>query len=88
MKKKILFYNISGVIHSNDISEIFILFQYFRNMYPCHMSLSRTSVKISFSQMTSSTSQKYNRSIVILPRTLLRIFGKCDEELKWYDKLQ
>ena len=34
--KKILFYNISGAIHSNNISEILILFEYFRNMYPCH----------------------------------------------------
>ena len=32
--KKILFYNISGAIHSNNISEILILFEYFRNMYP------------------------------------------------------
>ena len=35
-EKKILFYNISGAIHSNNISEILILFEYFRNMYPCH----------------------------------------------------
>ena len=34
--KKILFYNISGAIHSNNVSEILILFEYFRNMYPCH----------------------------------------------------
>ena len=34
--KKTLFYNISGLIHSNNISEILILFEYFRNMYPCH----------------------------------------------------
>ena len=34
--KKILFYNISGAIHSNNILEILILFEYFRNMYPCH----------------------------------------------------
>ena len=34
--KKILFYNISGAIHSNNISEILILSEYFRNMYPCH----------------------------------------------------
>ena len=31
-----LFYNISGAIHSNNISEILILFEYFRNMYSCH----------------------------------------------------
>ena len=29
-----IFYNISGAIHSNNISEILILFEYFRNMYP------------------------------------------------------
>ena len=34
MKK--IFYNISGAIHSNNVSEILILFEYFRNMYPCH----------------------------------------------------
>ena len=34
MKKKILLYNISGA--SNIISEILVLFEYFRNMYPCH----------------------------------------------------
>ena len=34
--KKILFYNISGAIHGNNISEILISFEYFRNMYPCH----------------------------------------------------
>ena len=28
-RKKKLFYNISGVIHSNNISEILILFEYF-----------------------------------------------------------
>ena len=39
MKKK-LFYNISDRIHSNNISEILILFGYFRNMYPCHRRLS------------------------------------------------
>ena len=33
--KKILFYNILGAIQSNNISEIFILFEYFRNMCPC-----------------------------------------------------
>ena len=27
---------ISGAIHSNNISEIKILSEYFRNMYPCH----------------------------------------------------
>ena len=32
--QKILFYNISGAIHSNNISEILILFEYFRIMYP------------------------------------------------------
>ena len=37
MNKKMLFYNISGAIHSNNISEI--LFEYFRNMYPCHRPL-------------------------------------------------
>ena len=36
MKKKKLFYDIPGVIHSNNISEILILFEYFRNVYPCH----------------------------------------------------
>ena len=36
--KKMLFYNISGAIHSNNISEI-ILFEYFRNMCPCHRRL-------------------------------------------------
>ena len=35
--KKILFYDISGMIHSNNISEILIVFEYCRNMYPCHM---------------------------------------------------
>ena len=34
--KKVLFYNISGAIHRNNISEILILFEYFRNMYPWH----------------------------------------------------
>ena len=34
--KKILFYNISSAIHGNNISEILILFEYFRNMCPCH----------------------------------------------------
>ena len=34
--KKVLFCNISGAIHSNNISKILILFEYFRNMYPCH----------------------------------------------------
>ena len=38
--KRILFYNILGAIHSNDFSEILILFEYFRNMYPCHRRLS------------------------------------------------
>ena len=37
--QKILFYNISGAIHSNNISEILILIEYFRNMYPCHRGL-------------------------------------------------
>ena len=39
--KKILFYNISGAIHSNNISEILILFEYFQNMYPCHRRLKK-----------------------------------------------
>ena len=34
--EKILFHNISGAIHGNNISEILILFEYFRKMYPCH----------------------------------------------------
>ena len=34
--EKILFYDISGAIHSNNISEILILFEYFQNMYSCH----------------------------------------------------
>ena len=29
--KKILFYNISGAIHSNNISEILTLFEYFQH---------------------------------------------------------
>ena len=37
--KKMLFYNISGAIHSNNISEILILFEYFRNLYPSHRRL-------------------------------------------------
>ena len=37
--KKILFFNISDTIHSNNISEILILFEYFWNMYPCHRCL-------------------------------------------------
>ena len=41
MKKKKLFDNISGVIqsNSNNISQILMLFEYFRNMYPCHRRL-------------------------------------------------
>ena len=35
MKKK-LFYNISGLIHSKNISEMLLLFECFRNMYPCY----------------------------------------------------
>ena len=31
-EKKILFYNISGAIHNNNISEILILFEYFWNL--------------------------------------------------------
>ena len=38
MEKK-LFHNISGAIHNNNISEILMLFEYFRNMYPCHKRL-------------------------------------------------
>ena len=38
MKKK-FFFNILRAIHSNNISEILILFAYFRNMYPCHRCL-------------------------------------------------
>ena len=41
MKKNILFYNISGAIYSNKISEIFILFEYFQNMHPCHRRLKK-----------------------------------------------
>ena len=41
--KKILFYNISGVINSNNISEILILFEYFRYMYPCHRRFSNST---------------------------------------------
>ena len=37
MKKK-LFY-IVGAIDSNNVSEILILFEYFRNIYPCHRRL-------------------------------------------------
>ena len=37
--KKIFFYNISGAIHSNNISEILIFFEFFRNMYPSHRRL-------------------------------------------------
>ena len=37
--KKILFYNISDAIDSNNVSEILILFEYFRNIYPCHRRL-------------------------------------------------
>ena len=33
---KKVFRNISGATHSNNISEILIYFEYFRNMYPCH----------------------------------------------------
>ena len=40
-----LFCNISVATHSNNISEILILFEYFRNMYPCHRRLI-ISVKI------------------------------------------
>ena len=46
--KKILFYNISGAIHSNNISEILILFEYFRNMYPCHRSFKHIYILLSF----------------------------------------
>ena len=38
--KKELFY-ISDAIHSNNISEILILFEYFRNMYPCRKRLKK-----------------------------------------------
>ena len=40
LKRKIK--NISPcAIHSNNISETLILFEYFRNMYPCHWRLNR-----------------------------------------------
>ena len=44
--KKILFHNISGAIHSNNISEILILFEYFRNIYSCHRCFRRWMDKI------------------------------------------
>ena len=46
--KKILFYNISGARHSNNISEILILFEYFRNMYPCHRRFKHIYILLSF----------------------------------------
>ena len=42
--KKILFY-ISGAIHNNIISEILTLFEYFRNMYPCHRRFRKHPLK-------------------------------------------
>ena len=42
--KKIIIYNISGGIHSNNISEKLLLFEYFRNMYPCHSRLTQILV--------------------------------------------
>ena len=44
--KKKLFYNISGAIHSNNISETLILLEYFRNMYPCHRRFRKHSWKL------------------------------------------
>ena len=46
--KKILFFNISGTIHSNNISEILILLEYFRNMYPCHRRFKQYANKTDF----------------------------------------
>ena len=42
----------------------------------CSGWISRTSAEIYLHRLTSWTSQKYNRSTVILRRTLLWIFGK------------
>ena len=44
----------------------------------CSAWISRTSAEFFSHRLTSSTSQKYNRSIVVLRRTFLWIFGK------WY----
>ena len=41
---KKIFYNISGAIHSSNISEILILFEYFRNMYPCHRRFTKSKI--------------------------------------------
>ena len=34
--KNLYKFYVSGAIHRNNISEILILFEYFRNMYTCH----------------------------------------------------
>ena len=46
--RKIWFYNISGAIHSNNISVILILFEYFRNMYPYHRLFRNANLKYYF----------------------------------------
>ena len=46
--KKILFYNISGAMHSNNVSVILILFEYFRNMYPYRRLFRNANLKYYF----------------------------------------
>ena len=54
--KKILFCNILDAIHSNKISEILMLFEYFRNIYPCHR---RFSLLISLIELKKHTLKEH-----------------------------
>ena len=79
--KKILFYNISGAIQSNNISEILILFEYFGNMYPCHRRL-RKGVLRNFAKFTGKhlcQSLFFNEVAGLIPATLLkkRLWHRC-----------
>ena len=83
--KKILFCNILDAIHSNKISEILMLFEYFRNMYPCHR---RFSLLISLIELKKHTLKEhrckfktdnitYLKSIVEQRTTLPKISLQC-----------
>ena len=72
--KKILFYNISGAIQSNNVSEILILFEYFGNMYPCHRRLGKGVLR-NFAKFTGKhlcQSLFFNEVAALIPATLLK----------------
>ena len=72
-KKK--FY-ISGAIHSNNISVILILFEYFRNMYPYHRLFRNANLKYYFEMQLFVLLCSYStQELIIFMLSLCKTLG-------------